>query len=135
MSESQYNSDNSETAPDPLTTILAEMSAKLEGIGRLEKKLEEVTTNFTGELYFLKTELANLTEARKNDGVELNRLQNSFRGVAKDLHRNEETQGKIERKLDKIDNTSNKNMERVSRLEQRNAKLSGNMRLLEEREK
>ena len=135
MFESQYNSDNSETAPDPLTTILAEMSAKLEGIGRLEKKLEEVTTNFTGELYFLKTELANLTEARKNDGVELNRLQNSFRGVAKDLHRNEETQGKIERKLDKIDNTSNKNMERVSRLEQRNAKLSGNMRQLEEREK
>ena len=55
MSESQYNSDNSETGPDPLTAILADMSAKLEGIGRLEKKLEEVTTNFTGELDFLKT--------------------------------------------------------------------------------
>ena len=42
MSESQYNSDNSETGPDPLATILADMSAKLEGISRLEKKLEEV---------------------------------------------------------------------------------------------
>ena len=81
MSESQYKSDNSETGPDPLTAILADMSAKLEGIGRLEKKLEEVTTNFTGELDFLKTELANLLEARKNDGVELNRLQASIRGV------------------------------------------------------
>ena len=111
------------------------MSAKLEGIGRLEKKLEEVTTNFTGELDFLKTEMANLSEARKNDGVEINRLQSSIRGVAKDLKRNEEVQGKIDRKLTKIDNTSNKNLERINRLEQSNAQLSENVKLLKEREK
>ena len=58
------------------------MSSKLEGISRLERKLEEVTTNFTGELDFLKTELSNLTEARKKDGVELSRLQTSIKGVA-----------------------------------------------------
>ena len=90
MSESQYNSDNSETGPDPLAAILAEMSAKLEGIGRLEKKLEEVTSNFTGELDFLKTELANLSEARKNDGVELNRLQvflRTFKGLKRHKER------------------------------------------------
>ena len=103
MEESQYTSDNTRTTNvDPLTTILAEMSAKLKGIGRLEKKLEELTANFTGELDSLKTELANLWEARTNDGVELNRLQASVRGVTDDLHRNEEEQGKIERKLDKI---------------------------------
>ena len=56
-------------------------------------------------------------EARNNDGIELNRLQGSVRGIAKDLHRGEDTQGKIERKVDKIDNTSNKNMERIDRLE------------------
>ena len=133
MSESKYSSENSELPPqDPILKTLADMSAKLEGIGRLEKKLEEVTTNFTGELDLIKTELANLTEARNNNGIELNRLQSSFRGIAKDLHRNEETQGKIQRKLEKIDNTSNKNLERIDRLERSNAKLSENMKLLEE---
>ena len=136
MSESQYNSDNPDNPQqDPLLLTLAEMSNKLEGIGRLEMKLEEVTTNFTGELDLIKSELANLTEARNKDGVELNRLQSSFRGISKDLHRNEETQGKIQRKLEKIDNTSNKNLERIDRLERSNAKLSENMRLMEEREK
>ena len=72
MKEYQYNSDNPRTS-DPLTNILSDMSAKLEGISRLERKLEEVTTNFTGELDFLKTEISNLTEARKKDGAELTR--------------------------------------------------------------
>ena len=103
---SEYNSDNSDLPPqDPLLRTLADMSAKLEGIGRLERKLEEVTTNFTGELDLIKTELANLKEARNNDGIELNRLQGSVKGIAKDLHRNEEAQGKIQKKLEKIDNT------------------------------
>ena len=56
MTESQYTSDMSQPGPDPLTAILTDMSAKLEGIGRLEKKLEEVTVNLTGELDFLKSE-------------------------------------------------------------------------------
>ena len=44
MSESQYSSDNSELPPqDPLLKTLADMSAKLEGIGRLEKRLEAAT--------------------------------------------------------------------------------------------
>ena len=136
MNETQYSSDNLGLPPqDPILTALAIMNSKLEGIGRLEKKLEEVTTNFTGELDLIKTELSNLTEARNNDSAELNRLQSSFRGFSKDLHRNEENQAKIQRKLEKIDNTSNKNLERIDRLERSNAKLSDNMKLLEEREK
>ena len=111
------------------------MAAKLEGIGRLEKKLEEVTTNFTGELDLIKTELANLTEARNNDGIKLNRLQGSVRGIAKDLHRNEETQVKIERKIDKIDNTSNQNMERIDRLERNKDKLNENCSFLKREKK
>ena len=135
MEESQYNSDNPWTPSDPLATILADMSAKLEGISRLEKKLEDVTTNFTGGLDFLKTEIANLSEARKKDGAELTRLQSSINGVSRDLQRNEEVQEKIENKLKRIVNTSNKNFERIDRLEQNNAKLSESIKLLEEREK
>ena len=71
MEESQYISDNARTN-DPLANILADMSTKLEGISRLERKLDEVTTNFTGELDYLKAELSNLTEARKK--MELNSL-------------------------------------------------------------
>ena len=133
---SEYDSENSNLPPqDPLLQTLADMAAKLEGIGRLEAKLEEVTTNFTGELDLIKTELANLKEARNNDGKELNKLQNSIKGIGKDLYRNEEAQGKIQRKLERIDNTSNKNLERIDRLERNNAKLSDSMKLLEERKK
>ena len=81
MEESQYNLDISQPVQDPLAAILADMSAKLEGIGRLEKKLEEVTVNFTGELDFLKSELSNLTEARKKDGLTI-RQTRIWRGSA-----------------------------------------------------
>ena len=74
MNESQYTSENPQTS-DPLANILADMSQILEVISRLERKLDEVTTNFTGELDFLKAEISNLTEARKKDGIELTRLQ------------------------------------------------------------
>ena len=137
MNESQYISDNSRTS-DPLANVLADMSVKLEkleGISRLERKLEEVTTNFTGELDYLKAELSNLTEARKRDGAELTRLQTSIKGVSNDLQKNEEIQGNIERKVNQIDNATNKNLERIDRLEQNTAKLSENLRLLEERDK
>ena len=123
--ESQYTSDNPQTM-DPLANILADMSTKLEGISRLERKLEEVTTNFTGELDFLKKEISNLTEAMKKDGAYLSRLQTSIKGVVKDLQKNEETQNNIERKVNKIDNTSNKNLERIDRLEQNTANLVSN---------
>ena len=88
MEESQYTSENSQNTLDPLATILADMSAKLEGISRLEKKLEEVTTHFSGELDFLKTEVTNLSKARKQDGVELTKLQSSIKAVSKDLANN-----------------------------------------------
>ena len=41
-----------------------------------------------------------------------------------------EVQGKIEKKLSRIDNTSNKNLERITRLEQSNVKLCEDMKLL-----
>ena len=66
--------------------------------------------------------------------MELTRLQASIKGVSKDLQKNEEIQGNIERKVNKIDNTSNKNLERIDRLEQNTAKLSENLKILEERE-
>ena len=84
---------------------------------------------------FLKSELSNLTEARKKDGVELTKLQSSIKAVSKDFAKNEEIQGKIEKKLTRIDNTSNKNLERINKLEQNNAKLCEGMKLLEEKEK
>ena len=111
------------------------MSSKLEGIGRLERKLEEATANFNGELDYIKTELTNLSDVRQSDKIEINRLQASINNVSKDLQKNEEVQSNIERKIDKIDNTSNKNLERINKLEESNARLCENMKLLEEREK
>ena len=108
MAENQYTSEYSENTSDPLATILAYMSAKLEGIARLEQKLEKVTTHFSGELDFLKTEVINLSEGRKEYRVDLTKLQSSMKAVSKDMAYNVEVQGKIEKKLSRIDNTSKK---------------------------
>ena len=70
------SSDNSSDQSQNLAAILSNMSVKLEGISRLERKLEEVTVNFHGDLDILKMELANIAEARKQDGVEINKIQN-----------------------------------------------------------
>ena len=73
MCESQHRSDNKDCPPkDPLLMALADMNYKLEGIERLEKKLEEATSNFTGVLDVIKKELANLKKARNNDSDEIN---------------------------------------------------------------
>ena len=58
-----------------------------------------------------------------------------MKAVSKDMAYNVEVQGKIEKKLSRIDNTSKKNLERITRLEQSNVKLCEDMKLLEEREK
>ena len=76
-----------------------------------------------------------MSEVRKNDAVEMNRVQNSLKAVAKYLESNAEVQAIIELKIGKIDDTSNQNLERISKLEEKNSKLEDNICLLEEREK
>merc|ERR1712240_157530 len=104
------------------------------GLGKIDKKLEQIRSDFHGELDVIKTELANLTEVRNGDSVEIKNLQKSFKSISNDLHKTQEGQVDIQRKLEKLDCTSNKNLERINRLEQSNAKLSDDMKLLEERE-
>ena len=87
MTENVYTSDSkvSTDQGQQLADILNNMSEKLEGIQRLEKKLDEVTINFHGELDILKSELANIAEARKNDGAEIGKIQTSLKAVSRDL--------------------------------------------------
>ena len=120
---------------DPsILMALTSINSKLDGIERLEKKLEEVTLNFTGELDMIKMELINLTKATNNDSVEINRLQSLFKGVSKDLNRTQENQEDFQMKLEKLVNASKENSEKIDKLERSNAKLSDNMKLLKERE-
>ena len=87
MDGSLYYSDNHDCPPKgPLQKVLEEINSKLEGIERLEKKLAEVTSNFTEELDLIKMKLANLTEARNKDSEEINSLRSLFKGFSKDLH-------------------------------------------------
>ena len=135
MDESRYYSDNPDSLPkDPIQMVLEDINSKLGGIERLEKKLTEVTLNFTEELDLIKMKLANLTEARNKDSEEINSLRSLFKGFSKDLHSTQVNQEDFQKKLVKLDNTTNKNSERIEKLERSNAKLSDNMKLLEERE-
>ena len=94
-----------------------------------------MTINFHGELDILKSELANIAEARKVDGAEINKIQTSLKSVSKDLAKSSDVQDSIDKRLSKLDNTTNKNLERITRLEQSNVKLCEDMKLLEERER
>ena len=136
INESQYSVDNSDSPAqnEPLAMALLDINEKLLGLGKLDKKLEKIASDFHGELDVIKTELANLTEARNIDSVEIKKLQTSFKSISSDLHKTQEGQVDIQKKLEKLDCTSNKNLERINRLEQSNAKLSDNMKRLEEKE-
>ena len=90
--------------------------------------------NFTEELDLIKMKLANLTEARNKDSEEINGLQSMLKEFSNDLHSTKVNQEDLQMKIMKLDNTTNKNSERIEKLEQCNAKLSDNMKLLEERE-
>ena len=111
-------SDNHDCPPKgPLQKVLEEISLKLEGIERLEKKLTEVTSNFTEELDLIKVKLANLMEARNKDSEEINGLQSLFKEFSNDLHSTKANQEDLQMKLVKLDNTTNKNSERIEKLE------------------
>ena len=113
MDETQYSVDNTGSPPqnEPLAMALLDINEKLLGLGKLDRKLEKIALDFHGELDVIKTELANLTEARNKDSVEIKRLQTSFKGISNDLHKTQEGQEDIQRKLEKLDCTSNKNLE------------------------
>ena len=119
---------------EPLARALLDINEKLLGLGKIDMKLEQMRSDFHGELDVIKTELANLTEARSVDSIEINKLQKSFKNISNDLHKTQEGQVDIQKKLEKLDCTSNKNLERITRLEQSNAKLTDNMKRLEEKE-
>ena len=59
----------------PIHKVLEEICMKLEGIERLEKKMTEVTDNFTGELGQIRGKPANLTVESKKDSGEIKNLQ------------------------------------------------------------
>ena len=65
----------------------------------------------------------------------MNKLQNSLKSVSNDMNLNAEVQARIESKVCKIDNTSNKNLERIAKIEEQNVKIREEMCLLEERER
>ena len=71
MDSKDYMSQDSHPVADPLTQILLE----LQGIKRLERKMDEVSNKFQGELDYLKNELVTMSEARKNDTVGMNRYR------------------------------------------------------------
>ena len=95
----------------PMQNVLEEIYSKLEGIERLEKKLTEVTSNFTVELDLIKEKLANLTEARNKDSEEINGLQSMFKEFSYGLQSTKEKQEDLQMKIVKLDNTTNKNSE------------------------
>ena len=83
MDETQYSADNtgSPTQNEPLAMALLDINEKLLGLGKIDKKLEQIRSDFHGELDVIKTELANLTEARNIDSVEIKNLQKSFKQI------------------------------------------------------
>ena len=77
--EEFYADDNSQPSQnEPLARTLLDINEKLLGLGKIDMKLEQMRSDFHGELDVIKTELANLAEARSVDSIEINKLQKSF---------------------------------------------------------
>ena len=116
MDETQYSTDDTgnPSQHEPLAMALLDINEKLLGLGKIDKKLEQMRSDFHGELDVIKTELANLTEVRNVDSVEIKNLQKSFKSISNDLHNAQEGQVEIQRRLEKLDCTSNKSLERIN---------------------
>ena len=95
---------NEEATLDPITIILN----KLEGIGRLEKKLDSASMRLTSELDLMRAELNSLNEGRKADNTALVGLEKSIKDLKEEVHANTETNKKLEEKISLMDNTANK---------------------------
>ena len=119
---------------NPLNEILE----GLHGIARLEQSLKEATDRFSGELDLVKNELVQINEAKKLDSTEIVKLNKTVNAIKLDFEniavRNEATNTRV----DTLDNTSNKNKERITKLESRVDKLEdmeNSLRILKEQER
>ena len=119
---------------NPLNEILE----GLRGIARLEQSLKEATDRFSGELDLVKNELVQINEAKKLDSVEIVKLNKTVNAIKLDFEniavRNEATNTRV----DTLDNTSNKNKEKITKLESRVDKLEdmeNSLRILKEQER
>ena len=75
---------------EPLARALLDINEKLLGLGRIDMKLEQMRSDFHGELDVIKTELTTLKEARSVDSIEINKLQKSFKNISNDLQKTQE---------------------------------------------
>ena len=98
--------------------ILAQILSKLEGITRVERKLDAATSNFTTELDIVKAEIAGISEGRKEDKKSLVKLDKSIRKIGDEVTDNTNLTRALEVRIGNIDNAANKNQERISKLEE-----------------
>ena len=122
MDEKHYEDNTGDN--DPLTTIMIQ----LQGISRLEKNLNNATAKLTTELEDMRTELNTMNEGRKADKAALIGLEKSIKELKKDVIENTNSNKNLDDKITIIDNTTNKNLERVTRLEEE-------IKLIKERER
>ena len=94
---------------DPLDEILE----GLRGISRLENSLKQATDRFTEEFDLVRTELAALNEAKTRDSVTINNLNKTVNAIQQDISNIAERHSAAETKIHSLDNTSNKNKERI----------------------
>ena len=117
---------------------LDEILEGIRGISRLEKMLEQATDRFTQKLDLVRTELVALNEAKERDSVAICNLNKTVNAIQQDITNIAEKHSVAETKLHSLDNTANKNKERISKLESRVDKLEdleNTVRLLNEQEK
>ena len=77
--------NNTEEMKEGTDDILAQILSKLEGITRVERKLDAATANFTAELDIVKTEIAGISEGRKEDKKSLVKLDKSIRKIGDEV--------------------------------------------------
>ena len=98
---------------------LAEILEGLRGISRLENTLKEATDRFSFELDFVKNELVRINDAKTQDSAEIIKLNQKVNSIKQDVENIAEKNTATATKIDSLDKTSNKNKERIEKLESR----------------
>ena len=86
---------------------------KLEGLDRLEKKIDNATSKMSEDLDVTREEILEINEGRRKDNTEILEVKKTLTKIQNDTIENTTLHKEIITRVTNIDNRSNENTERI----------------------
>lgn len=102
---------------DPMEILLLEVRGMRDQLGGMKTENQKMNQKVTDELDGVRSELASINDKFKRDEVRMGRLEKNVEKLNEGLFDNSQETAEINAKVTLIDNTTNKNKERIEKLE------------------